>query len=457
MKKNTNTGNGTLREMITDSSIYPLDTLDEKDFFRATFKIVLNYLNKSFTPELGFSDLFKANKDFTTDQAYYYAILGGLTSFDNEDPMNPKPMLEALKSPIYAAVYKKLPYMPLWIVEDAWNLIKAEYKLSNFDPGEKYDKEEYFEELTLKQNTWNKLIKTFFDGTAVLTGGTTGIALGVASAAMGSNAYTYEKPVTDEEWASLLLRTWESNEEAARDVWPLVSDIPVSDVQYEIDLQKLKKAYIPGAYDPFGIGLYNENNDMRKTLAGGYQYDPITDKYYNGWNGDEVDKSVVENEEQKAASENTFIAHDTENYDVQPDWVQPITKFGDVEYSPWGYPADYTQQMQGESGFSIIRNFINGIWKSLGGTSANDASPSPGPAPKSSAYGLSYVPYDDFPALLHEGERVLTASEARAYSSGGASSVVVRGNNFTIREEADVEKVAKAIVRQMSRAYAVTG
>ena len=30
------------------------------------------------------------------------------------------------------------------------------------------------------------------------------------------------------------------------------------------------------------------------------------------------------------------------------------------------------------------------------------------------AYGLDRVPYDDFPALLHEGERVLTAQEARA-------------------------------------------
>lgn len=29
------------------------------------------------------------------------------------------------------------------------------------------------------------------------------------------------------------------------------------------------------------------------------------------------------------------------------------------------------------------------------------------------AYGLEYVPYDEFPALLHQGERVLTAAEAR--------------------------------------------
>lgn len=37
---------------------------------------------------------------------------------------------------------------------------------------------------------------------------------------------------------------------------------------------------------------------------------------------------------------------------------------------------------------------------------------------KKYAYGLDYVPYDEFPAMLHQGERVLTASEARAMDRG---------------------------------------
>ncbi len=68
------------------------------------------------------------------------------------------------------------------------------------------------------------------------------------------------------------------------------------------------------------------------------------------------------------------------------------------------------------------------------------------------AYGLDYVPYNGYPALLHEGERVLTASQARqADDSGG---VVVSGNNFYIREEADVQKVAQELLRELQIARA---
>ena len=69
---------------------------------------------------------------------------------------------------------------------------------------------------------------------------------------------------------------------------------------------------------------------------------------------------------------------------------------------------------------------------------------------KGYAVGLPYVPYDNYPAMLHEGERVLTASEARGYSSGQA--VNITGNQFVIREEADIEKIAREIARQLELA-----
>ncbi len=72
---------------------------------------------------------------------------------------------------------------------------------------------------------------------------------------------------------------------------------------------------------------------------------------------------------------------------------------------------------------------------------------------KAHAYGLGYVPYNNFPALLHEGERVLTASENRGYGSG--SGVTITGNNFTVREEADINKIARALFGEIEKARMV--
>lgn len=66
------------------------------------------------------------------------------------------------------------------------------------------------------------------------------------------------------------------------------------------------------------------------------------------------------------------------------------------------------------------------------------------------AAGLDYVPYDNFPALLHQGERVQTAEEARSGQS--APTVTITGNQFTIREEADISKVAAEILTQLELA-----
>ncbi|MPM93597.1 hypothetical protein SDC9_140737 [bioreactor metagenome] len=70
------------------------------------------------------------------------------------------------------------------------------------------------------------------------------------------------------------------------------------------------------------------------------------------------------------------------------------------------------------------------------------------------AYGLPRVPYDNFPAMLHEGERVLTASEARGYGQGreqsGGVNITVTGNSFGGAYSA--EEVAREIAIQVLRA-----
>lgn len=69
------------------------------------------------------------------------------------------------------------------------------------------------------------------------------------------------------------------------------------------------------------------------------------------------------------------------------------------------------------------------------------------------AFGLPYVPYNNYPALLHQGERVLTASEARGYQK--TPNVNISGN-FTVREEADIGKIAKALAHEIVLANMVS-
>lgn len=67
------------------------------------------------------------------------------------------------------------------------------------------------------------------------------------------------------------------------------------------------------------------------------------------------------------------------------------------------------------------------------------------------AMGIDYVPYDNFPALLHEGEKVLTAGEARQEKNGvGGIQIVING--MTVREDADIDRVAQALLSKLEAA-----
>jgi len=74
----------------------------------------------------------------------------------------------------------------------------------------------------------------------------------------------------------------------------------------------------------------------------------------------------------------------------------------------------------------------------------------------SDAFGLDYVPYDNYPALLHQGEKVLTAAQARQKGGSGGVAVSFAGANFTVRQDSDVDAIAEAIVTKLERS-AMTG
>lgn len=76
-------------------------------------------------------------------------------------------------------------------------------------------------------------------------------------------------------------------------------------------------------------------------------------------------------------------------------------------------------------------------------------------AGKSNAFGLDRVPYDEYPALLHQGERVLTASEARAQDAGQGTvpiQIPISGNTFMGLPEEVADQIAEILARKLTQA-----
>lgn len=79
--------------------------------------------------------------------------------------------------------------------------------------------------------------------------------------------------------------------------------------------------------------------------------------------------------------------------------------------------------------WSGITSWFGNLWNSLFSRKATVNVDGKGNVTMSPyASGLDYVPYNNFPALLHEGEAVLTASEAKAWRKGEGGG----GNGITI-------------------------
>jgi TP901 family phage tail tape measure protein len=76
----------------------------------------------------------------------------------------------------------------------------------------------------------------------------------------------------------------------------------------------------------------------------------------------------------------------------------------------------------------------------------------------SHAGGLSRVPYNGYTARLHVDEEVLSKSDADNRRSGGGPNggVLVTGNTFHVRQESDIDAIAKAIATQAWEARRMT-
>ena len=98
-----------------------------------------------------------------------------------------------------------------------------------------------------------------------------------------------------------------------------------------------------------------------------------------------------------------------------------------------------------------LKKWFNGIWDNLFNRNVSVSVDDDGNASVNShRTGLNYVPYDEYPALLHRGEAVLTAAEARVWRKGQATPEMAGG--ITIHQH--IQSVPQTPVELASTAEA---
>lgn len=74
------------------------------------------------------------------------------------------------------------------------------------------------------------------------------------------------------------------------------------------------------------------------------------------------------------------------------------------------------------------------------------------------ASGMSYIPYDNYPALLHRGEAVLPRRDADHYRTGaGGINIAKLADTIVVREDADIDKIANALAAKLRQSAANRG
>lgn len=220
--------------------------------------------------------------------------------------------------------------------------------------------------------------------------------------------------------------------------------------------ENLDRQYSREALSALTLGtdttVYGEEQAARLQEMHG-QYTDLVERYQTA---SEEDKAIIAGEiealkeEAQAMADNAYDASDMAQslQDVELDLIAAIRdNTAALGSAAWG--RDYqTSQELGKGQLSVTddessTSAITSGYQVRAGSGIKGRY----------AYGLDRVPYDNYAALLHEGERVLTAREAREQDRSGTRPVQVNiTGSWTVRTDEDVDAIATAILRKVELA-----
>ena len=159
----------------------------------------------------------------------------------------------------------------------------------------------------------------------------------------------------------------------------------------------------------------------------------------------EIEYKNSEEYQKKLQAEKSLVANIQSSLTESGEYVKFGQAMADQFSKGWqsGRLSNATSDVRAQISKEGVTGYINSIF-----ANAYKGTPGGVSSSKKHAAGLKRVPYDGYVAELHEGESVLTRVEADK-RSGGNVTIAKLADQIVVREEADIDKIARALVRNM--------
>lgn len=159
----------------------------------------------------------------------------------------------------------------------------------------------------------------------------------------------------------------------------------------------------------------------------------------------EIDYKNSEEYQKKLQAEKSLVANIQSSLTESGEYVKFGQAMADQFSKGWqsGRLSNATSDVRAQISKEGVTGYINSIF-----ANAYKGTPGGVSSSRKHAAGLKRVPYDGYITELHEGERVLTRVEADK-EGGGSVTIAKLADQIVVREEADIDKIARALVRNM--------